>query len=475
MTTTVDPSSVSQNGQSPQQQSLATAAARNLATTTKSVPQMQNISSRWLLRVLPWVQVTAGTYRVNRRLTSTLGDGRIEFVSTGAEIRVVPAELRELPPLREFDDAAVLEALADRFVQQEYAAGDLIVESGQPADRLVLIAHGKTEQLGRGKYGDPTVLRVLADGDYIGERLLTDEDGDATWDHTVKAVTACTVLSLPKAAFDEVAGGAEGLRSHLTAFREAPRRPQNKHGEAAIDLSSGHTGEPLLPGTYVDYELKPREYELSVAQTVLRVHSRVADLYNDPMNQVEQQLRLTVEALRERQEHELVNNREFGLLHNADLKQRIHTRSGPPTPDDLDELISRRRKTQFLLAHPSTIAAIGRECNKRGIYPTGVEFQGQHVRAWRGIPLLPCNKIPISESRTSSILAMRTGEADQGVVGLHQTGIPDEIQPGMNVRFMGINEKAIISYLVSVYFSAAVLVPDALGILEDVEIGHHDT
>ncbi|NGN68129.1 Crp/Fnr family transcriptional regulator, partial [Streptomyces sp. A7024] len=56
--------------------------------------------------------------------------------------------------------------------------------------------------------------------------------------------------------------------------------------------------------------------------------------------------------------------------------------------------------------------------------------------------------------------------------GLHQTGIPDEIQPGLNARFMGIDEKAIISYLVSAYFSVAVLVPDALGILEDVEIGH---
>ncbi|MGH3793197.1 MAG: Crp/Fnr family transcriptional regulator, partial [Pseudonocardiaceae bacterium] len=60
---------------------------------------------------------------------------------------------------------------------------------------------------------------------------------------------------------------------------------------------------------------------------------------------------------------------------------------------------------------------------------------------------------------------------DHGVVGLHQTGIPDEVQPGLNVRFMGINDKAIISYLVSAYYSAAVLVPDALGILENVEIG----
>ena len=50
-------------------------------------------------------------------------------------------------------------------------------------------------------------------------------------------------------------------------------------------MPAGHDGEPTLPGTFVDYELAPREYELSVAQTVLRVHSRVADLYNQPMDQ----------------------------------------------------------------------------------------------------------------------------------------------------------------------------------------------
>ena len=71
----------------------------------------------------------------------------------------------------------------------------------------------------------------------------------------------------------------------------------------------------------------------------------------------------------------------------------------------------------------------------------------------------------------TAILALRTGEESQGVIGLHQTGIPDEYQPSLSVRFMGINEKAVISYLVSAYYSVAVLVPDALGILENVEIG----
>jgi hypothetical protein len=66
---------------------------------------------------------------------------------------------------------------------------------------------------------------------------------------------------------------------------------------------------------------------------------------------------------------------------------------------------------------------------------------------------------------------MRIGLEDEGVIGLRQTGIPDEVAPGLNVRFMGIDDKAIISYLVSAYYSVAVLVPDALGVLDNVEIG----
>ncbi|MGY0235608.1 family 2B encapsulin nanocompartment shell protein [Longispora urticae] len=451
------------------QQSLATAAARNLATTTKSVPQMQEITSRWLLRVLPWVQVAGGAYRVNRRMTYAVGDGRVSFVSTGSNVSVVPAELGELALLRGFDDQDVLGALAGRFTQQEFEPGDVIVEFGHVADQVFLVAHGKVNKVGVGEYGDQVVLGMLADGDYFGDQSLVEDQG--IWEYTVKAVTSCTVLTLSRQAFAEIADSSPELRAQIEVHREASLLPQNKHGEAAIELSAGHTGEPVLPGTFVDYELAPREYELSVAQTVLKVHSRVADLYNEPMNQIEQQLRLTVEALRERQEHEMINNRQFGLLHNADLKQRLHTHSGAPTPDDLDELLSRRRNTQFMLAHPSAIAAFGRECTARGIYPTNVDLLGNMVPAWRGVPLLPCNKIPVSNTRTTSIIAMRTGESNQGVIGLHQTGLPDEFEPSLSVRFMGISEQAIISYLVTAYYSVAVLVPDALGILENVEIG----
>ncbi|MFE9255448.1 family 2B encapsulin nanocompartment shell protein [Streptomyces sp. NPDC006879] len=451
------------------QRSLGTAAARNLATTTKSAPQMQEITSRWLLRMLPWVQVQGGTYRVNRRLSYSVGDGRVTFIKTGDRVQVIPAELGELPALRGYEDVDVLEELAQRCQQRDFTVGEELTSFGSEADQVFLLAHGRVDKVGPGPYGDDAVLATLADGAYFGDQSLTEEG--AIWEYTARAATSGTALVLSRQDFLLLADRVESLARHVEQVRALPAQRTNKYGEAAIDLSSGHVGEAALPGTFVDYDARPREYELSVAQTVLRVHTRVADLYNQPMNQTEQQLRLTVEALRERQEHELVNNAEFGLLSNCDYDQRIQPHDGAPSPDDLDSLLAMRRGTKMLLAHPKAIAAIGRELNKRGLYPDSVDVAGNHVPAWRGVPIFPCNKIPISDARTTSIIALRTGEAEQGVIGLHQTGIPDEIEPSLSVRFMGISEQAIISYLVTAYYSAAVLVPDALGVLENVEIG----
>lgn len=453
---------------------LTPQAAANLATTTKTVPQMQGITSRWVLKVLPWVEASGGTYRVNRRLVHRVGDGEVDFVNVGDTVRVVPQTLAELPPLQGFDDARVLARIADLAEQRVVPAGEILAEAGHAAEHLFLIAHGKVDQIGSGKYGDAHVVNTLNGGGHLGSQVLVN--GDTTWNYTAKTVTRTTVMSIERRRFQELLAGNDALRSHIEAFRALPDRAANRHGEADIEVASGHAGEPQLPNTFADYELRPREYSLHVAQTVIRIHTRVADLYNEPMNQTQEQVRLTIEALRERQESDMVNHPEFGLLHNADLKQRICSRSGPPTPDDMDELLSMRRKTQFLFAHPRAIAAFGRECSKRGLYPDGVDLDGHRVPAWRGVPILPCGKIPLDPvHRTTSIIAVRTGEKDQGVVGLHQTGIPDEVEAGLSVRFMSISESSIISYLASAYYSAAILVPDACGILEDVEVGHYDT
>ncbi|UOX92649.1 cyclic nucleotide-binding domain-containing protein [Amycolatopsis sp. FBCC-B4732] len=450
------------------QLSLGVAAARTLATTTKTPPQMRAITPRWLLTQLPWVDVPAGSYRVNRRLTYTLGDGKLTFYTTGSHVHVVPAELTELELLRGFSDETALTALAEAFEQREYDPGATLVTEGTPLDTLVLIAHGKVTRHRTGPYGDDTTLTTATDGDHLGADLLARHD--TTWEYTARAATRVTALALPAATYARLNGRLQSLRTHVAEAIGRPRKPHNGKGEAAIDLSAGHDGEPLLAGTYVDYDPSPREYDLALAQTVLRVHNRVTDLYNQPMNQLHQQLRLTVEALRERQEHDLINNTDFGLLHNAGLKQRLTTRTGPPTPLDMDDLLCRRRKTKFFLAHPRAIAAFGRACTAHRIYPDSTVVDGKRVCTWRGVPILPCDKIPVTDTGTTSILAMRTGEDDAGVIGLRPKELPDEYQPGINVRLMGTSDRAVTSYLVSAYHSAAVLVPDALGVLDDVEV-----
>jgi hypothetical protein len=228
-----------------------------------------------------------------------------------------------------------------------------------------------------------------------------------------------------------------------------------------------------LPETFADYEEKPREYMLNAVSTVVDIHTRISDLYSVPHNQITQQLRLSIEAIKERQESELINNPEYGLLANAAPAQRLPTRKGPPTPDDLDELISRVwKEPAFFLAHPAAIAAFGRECTRRGVPPPTLTLYGSPFLTWRGLPLIPSDKVPLRDGRTS-ILLLRTGEARQGVVGLYQPNLPGEQSLGLSVRFMGINRKAIASYLVSLYCSLAVLTDDALGVLEDVDVTHY--
>ena len=241
----------------------------------------------------------------------------------------------------------------------------------------------------------------------------------------------------------------------------------------AIEVDCSARDERTLPQTFVDYIEKPREYNLSAVQTIVDVHTRVSDLYSKPYNQISEQLRLAIETIKERQESELINNKEYGLLHSVDDSQIIKTRTGAPTPDDLDELITKVWKEPgFFLLHPLAIAAFGRECTRRGVPPPTVSLFGSQFLTWRGIPLVPSNKLPIDNGK-SKIILLRTGESRQGVVGLFQPGLQGEQSPGLSVRFMGINDKAIASYLVSLYCSLAVLVDDAIAVLDDVEIGKY--
>lgn len=453
---------------------LSPDAARQLATATKTTPQMRGITPRYLLRALPWVDVESGVYRVNRRRTFVLGDDRITtYTDNDGANRVVPGDLREMPYLRDADDALLTE-LAGAFTEVSFESGQVLVQSGDPADRLWVIVRGRAEKRMTGRYGEEALLEVIGDGQFFDLDSWTRSE---PMPYRVQALTPGVALVAERSALAALTDRDAGVRAAMDDY--AAGNHMVPGAEVPVDLSSGHVGEPDLPGTFVDYEDAPREYHMTLAQTVLRVHTRVADLYNGPIDQTRAQSNLTVQALRERQEAALLNHPEFGLFNNVSAGQRVQARTGSPTPDDLDELLAKVWKQPgYFLAHPRAIAAFGRECTRRGVPPVTDTRFGSPLLTWRGVPLLPSDKVRFAGgvgSGTTEILLMRMGEAEQGVVGLRPSSVQDEVEPGLAMRNMGTDQKGITSYLMTAYFNTAVLVEDAVAVLQNVEVSnYHD-
>ncbi|MDR1655758.1 MAG: hypothetical protein LBR96_07145 [Treponema sp.] len=253
-------------------------------------------------------------------------------------------------------------------------------------------------------------------------------------------------------------------------------------GDTPLDVLCSQDPKKLeIPQGFVDYRTTPREYQLNSISTIINVDTKISDVYSSPYDQTREQLSLAIESLRERQESQLINSDDYGLLKNAADSQRIQTRNGRPMPDDLDELLTKVwKEPSFFLAHPRAIAAFERECTRRGVPPVTVSLAGGTFIAWRGVPIVPTDKLfvdglktPKAKTGKTNILLVRSGEARRGVIGLFQAGLPGEQSRGLSVRFRGIDDSGIASYLLSLYCSAAVLADDALAVLEDVEVGEY--
>ncbi|MDR1612926.1 MAG: hypothetical protein LBT97_09110 [Planctomycetota bacterium] len=253
-------------------------------------------------------------------------------------------------------------------------------------------------------------------------------------------------------------------------------------GETPLDiLCSQDPGKIDIPQGYVAYETKPREYKLGAISTIINMDTKISDVYSSPFDQTQEQISLGVESLKERQESQIVNNDDYGLLKNVADSQRVQPRYGRPIPDDLDELLTKVwKEPSFFLAHPRAIAAFGRECTRRGVPPATVNLAGGVFVSWRGVPIVPTDKLFVDGLRKpkaavgkTNILLVRTGENRRGVIGLYQAGLPGEQSRGLSVRFRGIDDNGVASYLLSVYCSAAILAVDALAVLENVEVGEY--
>lgn len=462
------------------QRSVTTAVARNLASTTKTAPQLSSITPRHLLNLLPWVHVEGGTYRVNRTKVELQEAERVELFTVDGVTSFQPQALRSIPFFSRLHDE-IIGRIAERFKTEEVSLGNTLVVEGEDRSKFFIIAQGQVEVLSKGVHGSDLRIALLTEGEYFGEAELVSEKPSSV---TIRTINSCVLLTLSRKDLDAILAENTGLAQEFSksiAEHLKLLATVNKYGERNIDLVSGLAENVIIPETFVDYSETPREYSLSAVQTVVRVHTRVSDLYNNPYNQLEEQLRLTIEGIKERQEWELINNKKFGLLHSVHPSMRISARYGAPTPDDLDELLALVwKKPAFFVAHPKAIAAFERECTWRGVPPATSTVFGTPVILWRGVPLIPSDKLEVKSRYalnqwlgTTNILLLRIGEENQGVVGLHQKGIPGEISPSLSARLMGLDNLGVASYLLSLYFSAAILTDDAIGVLESVEVGYY--
>ena len=397
---------------------------------------------------------------MNRTKVELAKAKRIEVDSAGGTSTFTPESLRCVPLFSKLPDV-ITSRIASRFRTEEVSLGNKLVVEGEDGNKFFIIAQGQVEVLSKGIHGSDLRLALLTEGEYFGEH---DVVSDQASDVTIRTITPCVLLTISRKDLEAVLGESPGLSETFTrviAEHQELRSTVNRYGERNIDLVSGFAENVEIPETFVDYSATPREYPLSSVQTVVRVHTRVSDLYNGPHNQLQEQMRLTIEGIKERQEWELINSKRFGLIHSADPAMRISTRYGAPTPDDLDELLAMVwKKPAFFLAHPKAIAAFERECTWRGVPPVTANLFGTQIILWRGVPIVPCDKLEMKSRYhsnkwfgTTSILLMRVGEADQGVVGLHQAGIPGEISPSLSARLMGLDALGVASYLLTIYFS----------------------
>ena len=174
------------------QRSVTTATARRLATTTKTAPQMGSITPRLLLKLLPWVQVSGGTFRVNRTKVELRKNDRLPILYVNGVPSFTAKDLKAIPLFSEFDDE-ILNRLVSSFEAKEVEVDKLFVEEGKDKQRFFIVASGQAEVISKGPHGENLRIALLGDGEYFGEADLLDEQESTV---SVRAITPTVFLGL---------------------------------------------------------------------------------------------------------------------------------------------------------------------------------------------------------------------------------------------------------------------------------------
>jgi hypothetical protein len=182
------------------QRSVTTTVARNLASTTKTAPQMMSITPRLLVDLLPWVHVASGTYRVNRTRIELSKADRIPVDVVDGSCSFAPESLRSVPLFSGLP-AAIITRMANRFRPEAVSLGNKLISEGEDGNQFFIIAQGQVEVLSKGIHGANLRLALLTEGEFFGESdLVSDKPSDVT----VRTITPCTLLTLSRRDLDAV-------------------------------------------------------------------------------------------------------------------------------------------------------------------------------------------------------------------------------------------------------------------------------
>ncbi len=256
---------------------------------------------------------------------------------------------------------------------------------------------------------------------------------------------------------------------------------------STLRASHSHPDHAVVATSVGLYNPNPREITLHPVEAVVKIPKRVPKLFSNNHDQLQAQFRVTSDFISETTENLIFNHPDFGLLHNVAPRMQLAV-DGPPTPDVLDDMLKLAwRRPDLFVMNPDALAEFRKQANARSLNLEEVDAFGSPFTAWRGLPIVPSNKLHIvsrtgakgkqagaakAEARPSSkpgdggntsILLMRLGEAKQGVIYLSPRDAEAPVRlPSISVEFMGLTDDAVAHYLLTAYTAVAVLSSGAL-------------
>lgn len=206
----------------------------------------------------------------------------------------------------------------------------------------------------------------------------------------------------------------------------------------------------------IKYHHQPIEIEIVPIETLIRIPSKVYDVMNHPHDQMDHQIRLTIDNIYEQQENYFINNPHTGLIMYCIKNGRAKEYDLRMCPDILDDLLGFVwNKPSFFLMHPTALSEFCKSCNNKNLNTGNIELFGYQFVTWRGLPIVASNKIPYEKK--SHVFLIRTGVKDSGVIQLHNAASNKLGHSGIFIETSMTDNLGSVNTRITLYTNIAVL------------------